>query len=78
MTLLCVALAMPLIGPPGMGEILLIVGVLFLLFGATKLPKLGKGLGEGIRNFKEGLKGDGEKKGEGDDAIRKADDKSGD
>jgi sec-independent protein translocase protein TatA len=29
-----------------------------LFFGAAKLPKLGNGLGEGIRNFKKGLKSD--------------------
>jgi sec-independent protein translocase protein TatA len=46
-----------------MGELfqpthLLLIGiVLFLLFGAKKLPELGKGLGEGMRGFKEGIKG---------------------
>ena len=35
---------------------LLIALVIMLFFGAAKLPKLGKGLGEGIRNFKKGLK----------------------
>ena len=46
----------PLIGMPGATELLIIAGVIVLIFGATKLPKLGKGLGEGIRNFKNGLK----------------------
>lgn len=37
---------------------LLIIGlVLLLLFGGRKLPELGKGLGEGLRGFKEGMKG---------------------
>ena len=37
---------------------LLVIGVvLLLLFGGRKLPELGKGLGEGMRGFKEGLKG---------------------
>lgn len=46
-----------------MGELfqpthLLLIGiVLFLLFGAKKLPELGKGLGEGLKGFKEGIKG---------------------
>lgn len=31
--------------------------VAFLLFGAKRLPELGKGLGEGLRGFKEGIKG---------------------
>jgi sec-independent protein translocase protein TatA len=42
---------------PGIPEMLVIGGVIVLLFGATKLPRLGKGLGEGIRNFKTGLMG---------------------
>jgi sec-independent protein translocase protein TatA len=37
---------------------LLIIGVIVLLFfGGKKLPEMGKGLGEGFRSFKEGLKG---------------------
>ena len=46
-----------------MGELfqpthLLVIGVvLLLLFGGRKLPELGKGLGEGMRGFKDGLKG---------------------
>jgi sec-independent protein translocase protein TatA len=37
---------------------LIILGVVaFLLFGAKRLPDLGKGLGEGLRGFKEGIKG---------------------
>ena len=31
--------------------------VVFLLFGARRLPEIGKGLGEGLKGFKEGLKG---------------------
>jgi sec-independent protein translocase protein TatA len=41
----------------GLPEMLVIFGIFFLLFGAAKLPQLGKGIGEGIRNFKKGLKG---------------------
>jgi sec-independent protein translocase protein TatA len=37
-------------------EILLIVGVLVLFFGAKKLPDIGRGLGSGIRNFKGEMK----------------------
>jgi sec-independent protein translocase protein TatA len=37
---------------------LIILAILaFILFGAKKLPELGKGLGEGLRGFKEGMKG---------------------
>ena len=40
----------------GLGEMVLVAGVLILLFGAKKLPGLARGLGEGIRNFKGELK----------------------
>ena len=37
---------------------LLIIGILLLiLFGAKRLPELGKGLGEGLKGFKDGIKG---------------------
>ena len=39
---------------------LLVLGVFLLLFGAGKVSELGKGLGEGIRNFKKGLREDEE------------------
>jgi sec-independent protein translocase protein TatA len=45
-------------GPIGFQELLVILAILVLIFGATKLPQLGRGLGEGIRNFKKGLKSD--------------------
>jgi sec-independent protein translocase protein TatA len=50
--------SMPLFGRPGLGEMVLILLAVLILFGGSKLPALGKGLGEGIRNFKKGLKGD--------------------
>lgn len=37
-------------------HILLIVGIALLLFGPSKFASLGKGLGEGIRNFKSAIK----------------------
>jgi sec-independent protein translocase protein TatA len=40
----------------GSTEILLIVAVLFLLFGATRLPQLAKSLGQSKKAFKEGLR----------------------
>ncbi|MCP4154884.1 MAG: twin-arginine translocase TatA/TatE family subunit [bacterium] len=43
-------------GTLGMFEILLIVLAVALLFGGKKLGQLGKGLGEGITNFKDALK----------------------
>jgi sec-independent protein translocase protein TatA len=45
-------------GSLGLPEILLILLIVIIIFGAGKLPQLGKGLGEGIRNFKESVKGD--------------------
>jgi len=42
-------------------HILLIVAIALLLFGPSKFASLGKGLGEGIRNFKSAMK-DGEEK----------------
>jgi sec-independent protein translocase protein TatA len=39
-------------------HLLLIVAVFMLFFGGKKLADVGKGLGEGIRNFKTGLKGE--------------------
>ena len=45
-------------GKIGWTELLLLVGILLLLFGASKLPAVGRGLGEGIREFKKTFKGD--------------------
>jgi sec-independent protein translocase protein TatA len=40
----------------GFGELLLILVVVLVLFGAKKIPELAKGLGKGISEFKKGLK----------------------
>ena len=40
-------------GMPSGTELLLIFGIIVLLFGAKKIPELAKGLGKGIKNFKE-------------------------
>ena len=42
----------------GFPELLVIGAVFLLLFGTKKLPELGKGIGEGIRNFKTAFKGE--------------------
>lgn len=39
-------------------ELVVILAVALLLFGGKKIPELAKGLGQGIRNFKESLNGD--------------------
>jgi sec-independent protein translocase protein TatA len=46
-----------LFGPVGPTELLLILLIVVIIFGARRLPELGKGLGEGIRNFKKGFGG---------------------
>jgi sec-independent protein translocase protein TatA len=43
-------------GSLGMGELLIILLIVILIFGVNKIPQLGKGLGEGIRNFKMAFK----------------------
>ena len=47
-------------GSIGVPELLIILVIAVLLFGANRLSSIGKGLGEGIRNFKQGMK-DGDK-----------------
>jgi sec-independent protein translocase protein TatA len=49
-------------GRLGLTEILFIVAIALLLFGPSKFASLGKGLGEGIRNFKSAMKENEEKK----------------
>ncbi|MBW2506383.1 MAG: twin-arginine translocase TatA/TatE family subunit [Deltaproteobacteria bacterium] len=40
----------------GTPELIVILGIAFLVFGGKKLPEIGAGLGKGIRSFKSGLK----------------------
>ena len=40
----------------GTGEILLIAFIILLLFGARRIPELMKGMGKGVKSFKEGMK----------------------
>ncbi len=42
----------------GLGELVLVLLIVVLLFGGKKLPQLGGALGESIKNFKKGMKGD--------------------
>jgi len=41
-------------------ELLIILAIVVLLFGARRIPEVARGLGEGIRGFRSALKGDGE------------------
>ena len=45
------------IGNLGTGEIIIIALIVLLLFGGKKIPVLMKGLGKGVKNFKDGVKG---------------------
>ena len=51
-----------LLGPLGLPEMLIILAIVILIFGANRLPELGRGIGAGIRNFKQGFKDDDDKK----------------
>ncbi|MDW7760179.1 MAG: twin-arginine translocase TatA/TatE family subunit [Acidobacteriota bacterium] len=44
-----------LLGPVGPTELILILLIVIIIFGAKKLPDLGKSLGEGIKNFKKSM-----------------------
>ena len=44
-------------GNLGTGEIVIIAIVVLLLFGGKKIPELMKGIGKGVKNFKDGVKG---------------------
>lgn len=45
---------------PGMGELLIILVIVLLIFGANKLPQIGDALGRSIRNFKRATNSEGE------------------
>jgi sec-independent protein translocase protein TatA len=51
-------------GKLGLPEIIIIVGIALLLFGPSKFASLGRGLGEGLRNFKSAMK-------EGEESTKK-------
>lgn len=44
--------------PLGIPELIIIFLIIIVLFGASRLPQIGRGIGEGIRNLKKGLKED--------------------
>jgi len=52
--------ALMILGVIGPWQIILILAVVLLLFGGKKIPELMKGLGQGAREFKKGMNGEGE------------------
>jgi sec-independent protein translocase protein TatA len=54
-----VSLFLPSLGPT---ELIIVLVIVLVLFGGSRLPSLMKGMGEGIRNFKQGMNDDSEEK----------------
>jgi sec-independent protein translocase protein TatA len=48
-------------GRIGLPELLIILVIVVLIFGANRLPELGRGIGKGIKNFKDGIKDEDQK-----------------
>lgn len=63
----------PLFSLPGGSEWIIIALVVLLLFGGKKIPELMKGLGKGVRNFKEGLNDATEEVKKASDAVDTSD-----
>ena len=54
-----------MLGRIGIPELIIILMIIILIFGASRLPEIGKGIGKGIRNFKDATKdGEGNSKSE--------------
>ncbi len=49
-----------LFGMPGGSEWIFIVVIVLVLFGGKKIPELMRGMGKGVKEFKDGIKGEGE------------------
>jgi sec-independent protein translocase protein TatA len=47
-----------MLGSIGVPELLIILLIVIIIFGARRLPELGKSLGEGIRNFRKSMSGE--------------------
>ena len=45
-----------MLGRVGIPELIIILAIIILIFGANRLPEIGRGIGKGIRNFKESTK----------------------
>lgn len=51
-----------ILGVIGPWQVILVLGIVVLIFGGRKIPELMKGLGQGVKEFKDASKGEGEKK----------------
>jgi sec-independent protein translocase protein TatA len=47
-------------GRLGLPELIIIVSIIILIFGASRLPEIGRGIGRGIRNFKDATREGGD------------------
>ncbi len=45
-----------MLGRIGIPELIIILMIIILIFGANRLPEIGRGIGKGIRNFKDATK----------------------
>jgi sec-independent protein translocase protein TatA len=60
-----------LFGPIGMPEMLIILAIILLIFGANRLPGIGRGIGNGIKNFRSAMK-DGAEEPKDDEEKRRS------
>lgn len=51
-----------ILGVIGPWQVILVLGIVVLIFGGRKIPELMKGLGQGVKEFKDASKGEAEKK----------------
>ena len=65
------------VGPLGITEIILILAVILLIFGARRLPEIGSSMGKGIRTFKSALMGEDDKNPEDKQPTAKANEENG-
>ncbi len=59
-----------MLGNIGTTELLIILAIVVLLFGASRLPELGRGLGQGLKSFKDAIKGNPSSEPKGDEKSK--------
>ncbi len=57
-------------GRLGLPELLVILAIIIVIFGANRLPGLGRGIGDAIKNFKDGMKDEDDKNGKNDKNLK--------